>query len=83
MKPFRLWLYKLLTWGLPETRWAEVIDGMIKTLEEGGTIEGLNEKGQIITRNFKIPVVNLKNMKFLTIDFLKDKIALFYLVEKY
>ena len=27
---------------------AEVIDGMIKTLEEGGTIEGLNEKGQII-----------------------------------
>ena len=27
---------------------AEVIDGMIKTLQEGGTIEGLNEKGQII-----------------------------------
>ena len=27
---------------------AEVIDGMIKTLEEGGTIEGLNDKGQII-----------------------------------
>jgi simple sugar transport system substrate-binding protein len=27
---------------------AEVIDGMIKTLEEGGEIEGLNEKGQII-----------------------------------
>ena len=27
---------------------AEVIDSMIKTLEEGGTIEGLNEKGQII-----------------------------------
>lgn len=27
---------------------AEVIDGMIKTLEDGGTIEGLNEKGQII-----------------------------------
>ena len=27
---------------------AGVIDGMIKTLEEGGTIEGLNEKGQII-----------------------------------
>ena len=27
---------------------AEVIDSMIKTLEEGGEIEGLNEKGQII-----------------------------------
>ncbi len=27
---------------------AEVIDSMIKTLQEGGTIEGLNEKGQII-----------------------------------
>ena len=27
---------------------AEVIDGMIKTLEAGGEIEGLNEKGQII-----------------------------------
>ena len=27
---------------------AEVIDGMIKTLEVGGEIEGLNEKGQII-----------------------------------
>ena len=27
---------------------AEVIDGMIKTLEDGGSIEGLNEKGQII-----------------------------------
>jgi simple sugar transport system substrate-binding protein len=27
---------------------ATLIDGMIKTLEEGGTIEGLNEKGQII-----------------------------------
>ena len=27
---------------------AGVIDGMIKTLEEGGAIEGLNEKGQII-----------------------------------
>ncbi len=27
---------------------AGVIDEMIKTLEEGGTIEGLNEKGQII-----------------------------------
>ena len=28
---------------------AAVIDGMIKTLEEGGTIEGLNEKKQIIS----------------------------------
>ena len=28
---------------------ADVIDGMIKTLEEGGEIEGLNEKGQIIS----------------------------------
>ena len=27
---------------------AEVIDGMIKTLQAGGQIEGLNEKGQII-----------------------------------
>ncbi|MBR3166291.1 MAG: substrate-binding domain-containing protein [Lachnospiraceae bacterium] len=28
---------------------ADVIDGMIKTLQDGGQIEGLNEKGQIIS----------------------------------
>ena len=28
---------------------AEVIDGMIKTLEDGGEIEGLNELNQIIS----------------------------------
>ena len=31
-----------------ETRFWELIDEMIKTLEAGGTIEGLNELGQII-----------------------------------